>query len=507
MPKIDLVVRNAVIVTPEGTVEGSIYVDGGRIVGIAREDDWVDARRTIDAAGRYVIPGLVDPHTHPGSTFPLDHSLRSDTPGAAAGGITTIGIMHGSGRASREFYEFVPEDKMVPWSQVYPTAVEICEENSIVDCFYIPSIDNMEQAAEIPQLAEEFGLCAFKFYANLKAQETTVVGGKWKARIAHPQAFDDSMIWYGFEQIGKIGPAGIALVHHENTEVASIYERHLREQGRTDPAAWTEKSPGWVEAEHISRYSRFAREAGCRLYVLHLTSKEGVAEVKRSMADRTRIVVETCPHYMMRTCNDEPGVLLKVNPPIRYKEDNEALWQAIRDGVITTMGTDQVFTNLQWKTVDGDTGDRTTDPKTDIWSTGSGFVGWDVLLPLMLSEGVHKGRVDLEKVVEVCCENPAKTFGLFPRKGAIRVGADADLVILDMDKSQVFTADMQHSMSDFTLFEGVEIKGWPAMTLLRGEVIYDDGDVVGKFGQGQVLARDKDRQFYPVTTRELGSAA
>jgi dihydropyrimidinase/dihydroorotase len=502
---VDLLIRDALVVSAEGVVPGSIAVDEGRIVAISRGGDPPPAERVIDAEGRYVIPGLVDPHSHPGASFDLTESLRSDTPGAAAGGVTTIGIMHGSARARREFLEFPEPEDMIPWSQAYPVAREIGEENSVVDFFYIPSIDNVEQAEEIPRLAEEFGLCAFKFYANLKSTQTTAVGAKWKARIAHPQPFDDSMIWYGFEQIGKIGRAGIALVHHENTEVAKVFIDRLRSQGRTDPEAWTEKSPGWIEAEHISRYSRFAREAGCRLYVLHLTSKEGLAECKRSLADGTRLVVETCPHYMLLTCRSDPGVLLKVNPPIRYEEDNEALWQGIRDGVITCIGTDNVITDLNWKTILGDTGDRATDPATDIWSTGSGFVGWDLVLPLMLSEGVHKGRVTLEKVVEVCCENTARTFGLYPRKGSIRVGADADLVILDLDRTQKMTASMQHSKSDFTLFEGWELKGWPATTILRGKVIWDDGEVTGEFGCGRAIARDKDRQFYPFTAAAAGA--
>ncbi len=507
MASIDLLIKDAQIVSAEGVTPGCIYVDGGRIVALAHESDLLQADQVIDAEGRYVIPGCVDPHTHPGAGYPLDESFRTDTPGAAAGGITTIGIMHGSCRATRDFKPYPDPEDMIPWSQAYPIAREIGHENSMVDFFYIPSMDSMEQVAEIPRLAEEFGLCAYKFYANLKTPDTTAVGAKWKARISHPLNYDDSMIWAGFEQIGKIGPAGIALVHHENTEVASVYMNQLKEAGRKDPEAWTQKSPGWVEAEHISRYSRFAREAGCRLYVLHLTSKEGVEECKRSLADGTRLVVETCPHYMLLTCKSDPGVLLKVNPPIRYEEDNEALWRSIQEGLITVMGTDQVLTTLEWKTVVGDTGDRTTDPKTDIWSTGSGFVGWDFMLPLMLSEGVHKGRIGLEKVVEICCENTAKTFGLFPRKGAIRVGADADLVILDMDKTQKIGPHLQHSISDFTLFDGWDVRGWPAVTLLRGEVIFDDGEVTGTHGIGRAIERDKDRQFYPVAAPGVASVA
>jgi dihydropyrimidinase len=498
MGRMDLVIKDAQVVTPDGIVSGSIYVNQGRIAGISRAGDWAEAARVIDAEDRYVIPGLVDPHSHPGAKYLLEQDFTTESPGAAAGGVTTIGIMHGSGRATREFKEFVTVEDTIVWSKAYPIAREIGEETSIVDFFYIPTMNNFDQVEEIPRLAEEFGLCAFKFYANLKTPATTSVGEKWKARIGQPGAFDDSLIWAGFEQIGKIGPAGIALVHHENTEVAKVHMDRLRAEGRKDPEAWTEKSPGWVEAEHIQRYSMFARQAGCRLYVLHLTSKEGLEACKRSLADGTRVVVETCPHYMLLTCRSEPGVLLKVNPPIRYEEDNASLWRGLQDGTITCIGTDQVITNLHEKLVKGDTSDRTTDPKTDIWSTGSGFVGWDVVLPLMLSEGYHKGRLSLERIVEVCCQNTAKTFGLFPRKGAIRVGADADLVILDVDKRQVMSPDLMRSYQDFTLFDGWEITGWPSTTLIRGEVVYDDGEVTGEHGFGRAIARHADRRLYPI---------
>ena len=498
MGKVDLVVKDAQIVTPDGTVTGSVYVDGGRIVGISRSGDWAEGHRIIDADGRHLIPGLVDPHGHPGAKYLLEQDFNTETPGAAAGGVTTVGIMHGSGRATREFKEFVTVEDTIVWSKAYPIARDIGESTSMVDFFYIPTINNFDQIAEIPRLAEEFGLCAYKFYANLKTPATTSVGEKWKARISQPGPFDDSLLWAGFEQIGKIGPAGIALVHNENTEVAKVFMDRLKAEGRKDPEAWTEKSPGWVEAEHIMRYSYFARQANCRLYVIHLTSKEGLEACKRSLADGTRVTVETCPHYLNLTCKDKPGVLLKVNPPIRYKEDNEALWRGIQDGVITTIGTDQVITSMHEKTVKGDTSDRTADPKTDIWATGSGFVSWDALLPVMLSEGVHKGRITLEQLVELCCQNTAKTFGLFPRKGAIRVGSDADMVLVDMDKEQLMSTEVMHSYADFTVFEGWKLKGWPEVTILRGKVIYEGGEVTGEHGFGRAIVRDKDRRLLPV---------
>lgn len=494
MPKVDLILKDCVIVNADWTTAGSIYISDGKVVAISQETggEWASGSRVIDAEGRYVIPGLVDPHSHLGVRWGPAEEHVTETPGAAAGGVTTVGIIHGAARSMSEFKYITPVEDAIPWSEAYPICKAIGEAKSLVDFFYIPPINTVEQAEEIPRLADEFGLHAYKFYANLKSSTTTTVGPTWGARIGMPASFDDSLIWTSFQQMAKVGPTALALVHNENTEVASVHIKDLKAQGRTDPAAWAEKSPGWIEAEHLQRYSMFARQAGIRHYAVHLTSKEGYEAAKRAFADGTRLVVETLPHYLTLTCDDPPGPLLKVNPPIRYKEDNEVLWQGIRDGVVTVVATDHVATDMHEKLVRGDAEDRETDPATDIWSTGSGLVGWPTLLPVMLSEGVHRDRISLEQLVAVCCYNPARTFGLFPRKGAIRVGSDADLVMLDFDKTKTMTAEGMRSRQDFTLWEGWELTGWPAMTMLRGQVLYEDDEIVQEHGYGRALSMFTD---------------
>jgi dihydropyrimidinase len=198
------------------------------------------------------------------------------------------------------------------------------------------------------------------------------------------------------------------------------------------------------------------------------------------------------------TTDSPAGLLLKVNPPIRDKHHNQALWQGVEDGRVQCMGSDHVVTNFFEKMVRGDTGDREGDLATSVWETGSGFVGMEILLPLMLSEGVNAGRIPLERVVEICCENPAKAFGLYPKKGSLMVGADADLVILDLDKEVAFSGERFHGFGDFTLFDGWNIKGWPKATISRGKVVFEEGQVTGTPGQGRYLPRKPDRPTYPV---------
>ena len=501
----DLIVRNARIVSPDGSQMASIVIEGERISSITTGSDLPSAERVIDVEGSYVIPGVVDPHTHIGGKYLLEQDFTTETPGAAVGGVTTMGIMHGAGRADREYKEFVTEEDARPWTERLPVARDIGEESSIVDFFYTPYISTDEQCDDIPNAAHKYGIPSWKFYANLREPKTANVAPKWKYRMGMPGDYDDGLFWTGFEYIGKLGPAGLALIHNENTEVATAVMKRLQKEGRTDGPAWTDRCPPWCEAEHIYRYGLFSMKAGCRFYILHLSTADGLEACDEMRNKGCQIIVETCPQYLIMTKNDEPKIggqpnarALKVNPPIRDESHNTALWEGVQDGRIACMGTDHVVTSIHEKFVRGDTGDRTTDPRDDVWSTGSGFVGMQSLLPLMLSEGVHKGRLSMERVVEICCENPARTFGLFPKKGTLRAGADADLVVLDMDKEVTFTADMMRSYADFTIYEGWKIKGWPSMTVCRGQVIFEGNQVVGKHGHGRYLPRKLDRLTYPM---------
>lgn len=498
MPHADLAITNARLVASAGTFRGSLTVTGERITGVLAPGETPKAGRVIDAEGRYVFPGVIDPHTHPGCRNPLEADFRTESQAAAAGGITTYGIMVGSGRASRTFKEFVTEEDTRPWSEAFPVLREMGEENSVVDFFHSPTINTEAQAEEIRAIAHRFGLTSFKFYPNLKTPATTNVVPKWKSRIAVPASFDDGLIWLGFEQIGLLGPSGLALVHNENTEVATALMKRLVQAGRTDIAAWTDRCPPWLEAEHVHRYGLFALQAGCRMYALHISTEDGLDACTEMKRKGCPLTVETCPQYLLMTTDSPPGLLLKVNPPIRDARHNAALWRGVQDGSIECLGTDHVVTNYHEKMVRGDSGDREGDPITSVWETGSGFIGMDILLPLMLSEGVHKGRFGLERVVELCCERPAKTFGLYPKKGSFVPGADADLVILDMDREVTLTRDLLHGFGDFTLFEGWRIKGWPKVTVCRGTVVFEDGKVTGIPGHGRYLPRDPHSVRFPV---------
>ena len=494
---VDLVINNGVAVTPRGQYRASIAIKSGRITSITEGDAPFTADRVIDAEGRFVIPGLVDGHTHLGGKFLLEDDFRNETPGAAAGGVTTIGLMFSAARATRDYKEFTEPKDVVPWSQCFPLAREIGEAESVVDFFITPYINTFEQADEIPRIAYELGLTTYKIYGNLKSPKWDNIGPGWAARIGWPIPFDDGMIYHAFEQVGKIGPGGMMAFHNENTEVATVFRDRLLAEGRTDPAAWADRSPGWLEAEHIHRYSLFSREAGCRFYVVHLSSSEGLLACKEERQKGTKIVVETCPQYLTMTKFDAAGVLLKVNPPIRDRENNEALWKGVQEGSIECLGTDHVVTCIDEKLERGDTGGREGNPRENVWETGSGFPGVEYSLPLMVTEGVLKGRISWERLVELACADTAHRWGLFPKKGAIQVGSDADLVIVDTNERKRVVGKHANSRADFSIYEGMELTGWPVYTISRGKVIFENRTVTGEKGHGRYLPRLPHSLLFP----------
>jgi dihydropyrimidinase len=490
--ELELAIRNAEVALPSGVIRGGVGVNKGKIVAIAKDEALPEAREVIDAKGMLLIPGLVDPHSHPGGKYPIEQDFRTETPGAAAGGVTTIGCIVRVPRMGQPFKEFPTPDDVISWCDAFPLGKELSEKNSVVDFFFTFTMNSMQHVAEIPRYAEELGVTSFKFHGNLKTLGTNPVSPRWAARIGLPNTFDDSMFFVGFESIGKLkGSSARALVHCENVEVAPVFQERLQLANLQGLESWSRRSPDFLEAEHIRRYGYFCKITKSPFYVLHLSSKEGLDSCLRVKDEYEDIIVETCPHYLTISVEDEfPGKYAKVNPPPRWKEDNEALWEGLARGAVDVIGTDHVVTSNHEKFVKGDTSDHETDPATDIWAAGSGFTGMPTMLPVMYTEGVSKGRISVTRLVEVCCTKPAKVSGLYPQKGEIRIGSDADLVIVDTKTVRTCRAADLLTSCDFTVFEGRELKGWPFMTILRGQVIYRDGKVVAKHGVGRYLRRN-----------------
>ena len=323
-------------------------------------------------------------------------------------------------------------------------------------------------ANEILDNARRYGVTSYKFMLTRKGAEVAAKGG---------QVADDGFLLDNFSNIAKLGNSGLAICHAENIEVISRVMPKIMATGRQDLAAWAEARPGYCETLDVIRASSIAKIAGCRIYFVHQHYPASIEAISRAKADGIDVTAETCPQYLVLNADsDIPTSYGRINPPLRDKESNEGLWRAISDGSITCLGSDHCSV--------------TKDPEQDLWTAPSGMPGVETFFPILLSEGVSKGRVPLQKLVEMLCQNNAKTFGIYPQKGTISIGSDADLVIVDMDKKvKLGHASSHYSVSNYCPYEGWEVKGWPVLTMVRGNIVVKDGQMLAEPGTGKYIPR------------------
>ncbi|MBI4258553.1 MAG: amidohydrolase family protein [Thaumarchaeota archaeon] len=490
---VDLVIRDGYVVTPEGVFLGGVAIDRERIVAVGGNANLPAADRTIDAKGQLILPGVVDPHTHPGKRD-FEADIRSESQAATTGGVTTMGAIIKSTRMGK--YVDVPSG-IPSYKEAFPKAKEAVDKSSAVDMYFNFAIVTDEQAQEIPYYAKEFGVTSFKFYLGYMGGDKTTrrAGlGDWCSRLGFPEGFDDGTVFLGFENIGKMGPPCIAHIHAENLAIGRIFYGRVFREGRRDLQAWSERSPGVCEAFHIRAYSYLSKVTNAPLYVVHLNTLEGLGEVLRAKAEGINIIAETCPQYIwISTSDNPPGVWGKSSPPVRERHVAEGLIGALKDGHIFCMGTDHC-PNLQ----DSHMGWDMIPPSSIGVFRGASSSGMQTLLPSMLHYGVRNARLSMEHVVQVCCKNPAYAAGLYPKKGALCVGSDADVIVVDPKLTRKVTPETIHSPY-LAFFRERELTGWPTLTLVRGEVVMRDGEVVGKPGHGKYVERKLGHQLYPLT--------
>ncbi len=495
---VDLVIRGGKVVTAGHTLPPSwIAVDGGKIVALGNSGNEPEAKQTIDASGKYVLPGIIDPEHHP--VPPLHENLFSETRAALSAGITTVGFMQVSRRldpkTKQEDLARTPDD--VPlFGEVIPKFIELAEKTSMVDFWITPKIYQEKQAQEIPELAEKYGITSFKHHLHTKAGEHMwPMFGRFLQKMG---AFymDDGTIFRSMKNVAALGPPAILVLHCENWEIARFLKEELIAQGRTDIQAWEEHSPDYCEAGHFRNYAYYAKIAGCPLYNVHTTNQRTIDEVVKARADGVRVWAQCAPHYLTLT-------EWRINPPLRSKESHDACWHALKTGLIDCIGSDHF--GLQAKPEElAEVHKAGGKWRWDAWTPATRSLSStaEALLPIMLSEGVNKGRISLERLVEVCCENPARSFGLYPKKGTISIGSDADFTIVDLDKTKKVTRDMIYARSGWSIWEGWEFKGWPVMAILRGNVMMEwpEGQprkVVDK-PIGRYMPRKPGHELYPL---------
>lgn len=441
---VDVVIKNGLLVLPSGITEGSVVVDGGRIVGVVRSGE-PSADRVVDAAGKVVLPGMVDMHVHlrdPG--FPERENFESGTRAAAAGGVTTVVDMPNTQPA-------------IVTVEAFKQKKGIAEGKSLVDFAFIGG------AGEVPTedivAVSEAGATAFKSFLIARFKEL---------------AANDYTLLRHMNTLSELDKP--LLVHAENSNLVDMYMEEAKASGRTDPVAHCDFRPAIAEVEATMRCVTLAAETDVHLHICHMTAAGAVDVVGWAQAMGQAVTGETSTNYLLftRETMEERGPYAKVDPPLRGKDDQLRLWEAINDGTIDVLASDHAPYTKEEK-------ERGWE---NIFDAPSGGVVIETTLPLML-DAVNRDMISLERLVEVFSTNPAMMNGLYPKKGDIVLGADADLVVADMGKPfQIRGEDLQ-TIQKITPYEGMRGKGAPVMTMVRGEIVYEDGQVVGKPGYGE----------------------
>ena len=438
--KFDLVIKNGKIVSSQGTyADDDIALKDGKVAAIDRRGSFTDARKTIDATGKYVLPGIIDAHVHfrePGYEYKEDFGTGSTA--AACGGVTTVLDMPNN-------LPFCSTPK------AFKDKMALVASKAYVDYGFVVAI-TAETVEDVPALAAA-GANVYKIFMG------STVGG-----VPAP---DDGGMLRAFELIRETGLR--VGVHAENNPIIDYLTAKLKAAGRTDPLAHVEARPAVAEAEAIQRAILFARVTGCKLHIYHLSSKEGVEMIREAQARGLDVSAETGPHYLILDENymKKVGGVMKINPPIRSRDHGKALWQALLDGTVGVIDTDHSPHSREEKFND------------DIWKVTPGFVGVETMVPLMLTQ-VNAGKLSLNTYVKLVAENPARLFNLYPRKGTIAVGSDGDFTIVDMDKEGIIDNQKLHSRNTVTPFDGWKIKGMPVYAVVRGNIVMKDGEIVGK---------------------------
>ncbi|MGD8520035.1 MAG: amidohydrolase family protein [Desulfobacterales bacterium] len=452
---LDLIIENGVLVIPKiGLVNGCLGIEAGKIAGIYGSADGLAAREKIDARGLYVLPGLIEPHVHYGYRGNLKGHFQTETASAALGGITTVIPFYRDIENPTGLYENIPDLKAM------------AEAHTHIDFSLHLLLITRRQLMNVDRYFYDYGIPSFKFYMAYKGEDAKSIG-------LTGNETDDGFLFEAFSQLAGISGA-VACVHAENIEIILTRIKKYKEQGKDGLRIWSECRPNFSEWESVLRAITLAGEAGCPLYVAHLTTQEALKAVKALRWKHKNLYIETCPQYLTLDKDTPLGNLAKVNPPLRSLEDIDALWQGIADGVIDAMGSDHCPF-------------RKEDKEGRIWDAKTGFPGSATMLPVLLNEGVHKRGMSLQRVVEITSYNPARIFHLFPHKGTIQVGSDADLCILDLSLSREVRHQDLLSYSDFSLYEGWSLKGWPVMTLVRGQVVMQEGQITGSPGHGRFV--------------------
>ncbi|MGR3719915.1 MAG: dihydropyrimidinase [Paracoccus sp. (in: a-proteobacteria)] len=455
----DLVIRGGTVATACDVFKASIGIRDGRIVALA--DDLPRGAEEIDATGKLVLPGGVDAHCHfdqptsDGSRMADD--FRSGPLSAAFGGTTTV-------------IPFACQQKGQSLRAAVQDYHERADGKSVIDyAFHLIVTDHTEQVLgqELPALIRD-GYTSFKIYTtydDLKLNDRQILEVLALAKREH----------------------ALTMIHAENADIIAWLTDQLERVGHTAPRYHAAARPAIAEREATHRAISLAEVIDAPILVVHVSGGEALNQIAEARHRGLRVFGETCPQYLFLTADDLnlsgfEGAKHICSPPPRDGASQQSVWRGIQDGTFQIFSSDHApfrFDDAKGKKVAGDKASFTHVP--------NGIPGVETRLPLLFSEGVVKGKISLPRFVQLTATNPARLYGLMPRKGTIAIGADADIAIWDPEKKVTVTNDILHHDVDYTPYEGRQIVGWPQVVISRGEIVIRDGQCLGKAGRGEFL--------------------
>ncbi|ELK46552.1 UNVERIFIED_CONTAM: dihydropyrimidinase [Halobacillus marinus] len=451
-------IKNGMIVTASDSYKADILVENGKIALIGNQLSEAGAE-VVDAEGKYVFPGGIDPHTHLempfGGTVSKD-DFETGTIAAAHGGTTTV-------------IDFCLTNKGKPLQDSIDEWHAKSKDKAVIDYSFHLMISEMNESVleQLPSVIDEEGITSFKVF------------------MAYKNVFqaDDGTLFRTLEEAKRLG--ALVMVHAENGDVIEHLVNKALAAGQTEPIYHALTRPPEVEGEATGRAAQLTGLADSQLYVVHVSCGQAVKEIAEARKKGYHIIGETCPQYLVLDQSylekpDFEGAKYVWSPPLREKEHQDVLWNALKTGVLQTLGSDQCSFDFKGQKDMG---------KDDFTKIPNGGPIIEDRMTILFSEGVKKGRISLNQFVDITSTRIAKTFGLFPQKGTISIGADADLVIFDPDIERKISVDTSHMAADYNPFEGMEVTGQPVSVLSRGSYVIKDKEFVGEIGSGSYLKR------------------
>lgn len=475
MKPFDKIIRNGKVVLPGYERNGlSIGILNGKIASISDTLCDADAAEVIDAAGLAVMPGAVDSHFHLGIYRPMDEDTKTETQSCLVGGVTSILSYFRSGQHYM--------NRTGDYREIFPLALKQAQGNAYVDFGFHIAPMQASQVDEMEYLVQQ-GVTTFKYFMFYKSLNLAANAAATE-NLTGSDSYDLGHLYNIMEEAARLSanspdtPISVS-VHCEDDELIKSFIKKVNAAGIKGLEAYCKARPPLSERVAILKAGTIANATGAVLNVLHMGSGEAL--------EATRDLLKLYPGIKLRREATLHGLGLnydmlegkgmggKVNPPIRTREDGEALWQGVINGEVNWIGSDHACTPERLK-------------PNDLWPASCGFGGTSLMYPYMISEGHHKRGLPLHRIAELVATNPAKAHALYPTKGAISIGMDADLALIDLDMVKTVAVDMLNSAQEYTPFEGMELRGWPVMTMLRGNIVYQNGKTLGA-PIGQYLKR------------------